>query len=73
MPKTIKIKTEYEKMQETLGVEKYKVCDRCGNDLSKGGFVLHLPFKKQYVELCNICQYGLMFSYYSDIKRDLLK
>jgi ribosomal protein S27AE len=47
-----------------------KVCDRCGNDISQGGFMIHLPFRKKYVVLCSICQFGLIFAYHKDFVND---
>jgi len=36
-----------------------KLCDRCGNDLMTGKFVMHLPYKKMYIVLCGVCAKGL--------------
>ena len=48
-----------------------KLCDRCGNDLANGTAWLHLPFRKKYVVLCLICNYGLMYGFYKDVKKEL--
>ena len=64
--------TEYQEIKKRVGADN-KTCDRCGNDLSHGSYFLHLPFKKQYVKLCGICQGGLTYGYYLEMKRELFK
>ena len=66
--KSKKVKTIYEQEKETL-VRNFKTCDRCGNDLTNGNYFIHLPFKKEYIKLCNICNFGLMYGFYRDIKK----
>ena len=44
-----------------------KLCDRCGNDLMTGSWVMHLPYKKMYITLCSVCAVGL------GIKPELMK
>ena len=51
-------------------VKQSRVCDRCGNDLLNGKFLIHLPFRKKYITLCGICQFGLMYGYHRDLVRD---
>jgi hypothetical protein len=70
MKKKIK-ETKYEKYQRLLGVDKTKLCDRCGNDLGYGSGCIHLPFIKKYISLCGICQKGLIFGYYIDFKNTI--
>jgi hypothetical protein len=36
-----------------------KYCNRCGNDLMTGKSILHLPFEKRYLAICNVCSKGL--------------
>ena len=67
-----KVESEYEAIQRKAGATK-ELCDRCGNDCSHGEYFIHLPFIKKYIRLCGICQYGLMYGFYLDIKRELLK
>lgn len=47
-----------------------KVCDRCGNDLLGGVYLIHLPFKKMYIALCLICQFGLIYGYHRDFVKN---
>lgn len=46
-----------------------KRCDRCGNDFSHGSVLLHLPFRKMYVDICNLCWAGLTFGLWSDFNK----
>lgn len=49
------------------------LCDRCGNDLSNGDFLIHLPFKKTYIIFCGICWNGFTFGLFQDVKNGLRK
>ncbi len=70
---TKKVETEYEVTQKRLGVDGAEKCDRCGNDLRNGVYYLHLPFRKQYIKICGVCQHGLMYGFYLDVVRKILE
>ena len=55
------------KSAEGIDIPVGTVCDRCGNDLSKGDFMHHYPFRKLYIHLCHICNLGLMYGFWRDI------
>ena len=46
-------------------------CDRCGNDLVKGGSWLHFPYMKLHIVLCHVCLDGLMYGFYKDVRQQL--
>jgi hypothetical protein len=54
---------------EGISLPKRDKCDRCGNDFSKGAYYLYFPYKNIYIALCHICNFGLMFGFYNDVKR----
>jgi len=47
------MKSKKKKYVTTGGIEvpKMTICDRCGNDLSQGSTLIHLPFRKKYIAL----------------------
>lgn len=61
---------EYYKTFEYFKSKDKMVCDRCGNDLSGGGFLIHLPYSKIYIVLCGICQNGIVYSFYQDFVKN---
>ena len=67
------MKSKKKKYVTTGGIEvpKMTICDRCGNDLSQGSTLIHLPFRKKSIALCMICHWGLTFGFYLDIKNIL--
>ncbi len=73
-------KTEDTEVQEQVGIsgeeteskeEEQPLCDRCGNDLLKGDFLFHLPFRGGYISFCHVCIKGLMYGFYQDVMRDI--
>ena len=53
-------------------IEESKSCDRCGNDLTKGRWAIHLPFRNKYVVLCHICINGLVMGFAQDFNRTII-
>ena len=44
-----------------------QLCDRCGNDLMFGDFMIHLPYKNIYIHLCHVCNQGMMYGFWRDL------
>ena len=48
-----------------------QLCDRCGNDFTKGQWSFWFPHKKVRILVCHICLLGLAYGFYRDIKSDI--
>lgn len=60
---------KYKETQKYYNSKK-EYCDRCGNDLAVGqSALMHFPYRKIYIVLCQICHGGLQFGFYQDFLR----
>lgn len=60
---------EYKKINKRYRNGSTNSCDRCGNDLSQGQpTILHFPAIQTYIELCGLCNYGLLLGFHADFK-----
>jgi len=58
---------EYKKVNNDFRKNQKGTCDRCGNDFAVGqATIMHFPAIKTYIELCALCNYGLLLGFHND-------
>lgn len=61
---------KYKKLADKFEAKKGR-CDRCGNDFETGGFLIHLPYRKTYVQFCGMCWNALSYGLWLDTSKQI--